>query len=86
MCFTVIVNGDLGGYCCASQICVPVPDCSSAAGQCDLDGDGIVGVLDYLSVLDSWGPCEGCGACPADFDANCGVDITDILYLLANWS
>ena len=53
----------------------------------DLNGDGIVGILDFLDLLAAWGPCpEPCPpSCPADLDGDCSVGITDFLTLLANW-
>ncbi|MEE9130586.1 MAG: M12 family metallo-peptidase [Phycisphaerales bacterium] len=48
----------------------------------DLDGSGSVGASDLLSLLVSWGPCEGC---PADFDDNGTVGASDLLALLVNW-
>lgn len=54
----------------------------------DLDGDCTVGVLDLLSVLGEWGPCEQpCPpACTADADGDCNVGVLDLLAVLANWS
>ena len=54
----------------------------------DLDGDGIVGITDFLALLEAWGPCPGTcpPACPADLDGNCNVGIVDLLILLSNWS
>ncbi len=53
----------------------------------DLDGDGIVGILDFLDLLAAWGPCSvPCPpSCLADLDGDCSVGITDLLTLLANW-
>ncbi len=51
----------------------------------DVDGDGSVGINDFLDLLAAWGPCADCGDCPADFDGDCEVGITDFLELLANW-
>ena len=51
----------------------------------DLDGDGIVGVPDLLTLLAAWGPCVGCANCPADLDGDCAVSVPDLLTLLANW-
>ena len=53
----------------------------------DLDGDGVVGILDFLAVLAAWGPCPGTcpPACLADVDGDCTVGILDFLILLANW-
>ncbi len=60
------------------------------SGPCvgDVDGDGIVGILDFLMLLADWGPCDQpCPpSCAADFDDDCTVGITDFLMLLANWT
>ncbi|MHC4614236.1 MAG: choice-of-anchor Q domain-containing protein, partial [Planctomycetota bacterium] len=53
--------------------------------SCDLNGDGSVGVNDFLILLAAWGPCADCNNCPADFDGDCEVGVTDFLQLLANW-
>ena len=54
----------------------------------DLDGDGIVGIIDFLMLLAEWGPCpDPCPpSCAADLDGDCSVGITDFLLLLANWT
>jgi hypothetical protein len=54
----------------------------------DLDGDGLVGVNDFLLLLGAWGSCPGqCPPlCPEDIDGDCMVGITDFLVILANWS
>ncbi|MHC5005750.1 MAG: DNRLRE domain-containing protein [Planctomycetota bacterium] len=85
LCFTVLINAEGGGYCCPAELCVTIPDCLGAMPG-DLDGDGGVGVVDVLIMLDSWGACTDCGSCPADLDGDCAVGITDMLGLLANWS
>ena len=53
----------------------------------DIDGDGTVGILDFLILLGSWGPCGApCPpSCPADLDGDCTVGIVDFLILLGNW-
>ncbi len=48
----------------------------------DLDGDGTVGINDFLEVLSLWGPNPGG---PPDFDGDGTVGINDFLELLANW-
>ncbi len=48
----------------------------------DLDGDGNVGITDFLLLLEAWGPCPDCGA---DLDADDEVGIIDFLDLLASW-
>ena len=83
-CFTILVTDDQGGFCCSTQLCVPVPDCSAAALPCGLDGDGVVGILDFLVLLGAWGPCADCGDCPADLDGDCAVGISDYLVLLTD--
>ena len=54
----------------------------------DLDGDGLVGITDFLMLLADWGACPGpCPpTCAADLDHDCNVGIADFLMLLANWS
>ena len=83
LCFTALVND--GGFCCTTEICVTIPDCTPAASPSDLDGDGIVDIVDFLAILAAWGPCSDCGNCPADFDGDCSVGILDLLILLGNW-
>ncbi len=53
----------------------------------DIDGDGVVGINDFLLLLAAWGPCPvPPAACPADLDGDGMVGITDFLILLAQWS
>jgi hypothetical protein len=64
---------DLGDALIIVRLAVPCPwDCG--------DGDGSVGVVDFLALLGEWGTV---GA-PCDFDGN-GVGVVDFLDLLANW-
>lgn len=53
-------------------------------GTCtaDVDGDGIVGVGDLLSVVDQWGPCSGCNS---DIDGDGQVGIGDLLSIVDLW-
>jgi predicted outer membrane repeat protein len=55
--------------------------------SCDLDGDGVVGITDFLALLAAWGACpDPCPpACTADFDGDCTVGVTDFLLLLGEW-
>jgi parallel beta-helix repeat protein len=48
----------------------------------DLNGDGLVNVVDLLIVIGSWGPCVDC---PADFDDDGLVNVVDLLALIANF-
>jgi hypothetical protein len=50
----------------------------------DIDGDGVVGIPDFLAILAGWGPCAG-PCCLADLDLDGAVGVTDFLVLLANW-
>ncbi len=54
----------------------------------DINGDGSVGILDFLILLDEWGPCDQpCPpSCAADLTEDCTVGIDDFLLLLANWT
>ncbi len=63
-----------------------VPDECLIVG--DVDGDGFVGIVDFLALLASWGPCpEPCPpSCPGDFGGDCAVGITDFLLLLGGWA
>ncbi len=52
--------------------------------------DCVVNVVDFLALLQKWGPCEdGQGnedpCCPADLDGSGTVDVLDFLDLLARW-
>ena len=52
----------------------------------DLDGDGVVGVTDFMSLLAMWGPCSAPpDPCPADLDGDAVVGVADMLALIANW-
>ncbi len=53
----------------------------------DLNGDGVVGISDFLDLLAQWGACPTpCPpTCLADLDGDCQVGIVDFLALLANW-
>ena len=87
LCFTTLVND--GGFCCSTEICVTIPDCTTAGLPTDLNGDGIVSIADFLALLGAWGSCSDCStpqACPADFDGDCSVGILDLLTLLQDWS
>lgn len=48
----------------------------------DIDGDGEVGIQDFLGLLAAWGPNPGH---PADLDSDGTVGIVDFLMLLGSW-
>ena len=54
-------------------------DFSVCPWDCD-DGDGNVGIVDFLALLSQWGMT----GTSCDFDGG-GIGITDFLLLLANW-
>jgi hypothetical protein len=57
----------------------PPPSCPA-----DIDGDGQVGVTDFLALLAAFGPCPAPpDPCPADIDGDGQVGVTDFLALLA---
>ena len=52
----------------------------------DFDGGGIIGILDLLALLASWGPCpDPCLPCTGDLNGDCVVDAFDLAKLLADW-
>ncbi|MHC4065277.1 MAG: dockerin type I domain-containing protein [Planctomycetota bacterium] len=59
-----------------SQFVVPL------ACPWDLNGDGVVNVLDLIELVMSFGPCEGC---PADFDDDGFVNVVDLIALIMNF-
>ena len=54
----------------------------------DVDGDGIVGIADFLAILGLWGPCdEPCPpTCLGDLDGDCFIGIIDFLIVIGNWT
>jgi len=57
--------------------------CSEVAPcPADLDGDGNVGINDFLDLLGQWGTDPGG---PPDFDGDGDVGINDFLFLLGEW-
>jgi len=49
----------------------------------DINGDGVVGFLDMLAIMNSWGKC---GGCPADVNGDGDVGTPDLIILLAAWA
>ncbi len=54
-----------------------VSDCPA-----DLNGDGVVDVIDLLAILGAWGPCP---ECPEDLNDDGVVDVIDLLEVLGAW-
>ena len=59
-----------------------IPDQCQATCPWDLDGDGAIGITDFLALLGLWGTNPGG---PPDFDGDLDVGITDFLELLGHW-
>ena len=57
-------------------------------GPGDADGDGEVGIQDFLLVIGNWGECpDPCPPlCPGDVDGDCEVGIEDFLIVIGNWT
>ena len=70
-----VLDGDLIGEPIVDMGASELPPCPWDCG----DGDGTVGILDLLQLLDDWTM-----ASPCDFDGG-GVGILDLLILLDNW-
>jgi hypothetical protein len=52
----------------------------------DLNGDGVVDVLDLLILLSAWGDCpDPPDPCPADLNGDGSVSVLDLLTLLELW-
>ena len=59
---------------------------TTAQAQCagDANLDGSVDVVDLLSLLANWGPCDTeCGG--ADTNGDGSIDVVDLLTILAGW-
>ena len=50
----------------------------------DIDGDGHVGIMEFLFVIGSWGPCQA-DCCMADFDLDGDVGLADFCTVIENW-
>ncbi|HRQ74807.1 MAG TPA: hypothetical protein PK098_02695 [Phycisphaerales bacterium] len=50
----------------------------------DLNGDGVVDVMDLLILMNQWGECKS-RCCIADLNLDGYVDVLDLLGLLAHW-
>ncbi|MHC4904039.1 MAG: choice-of-anchor Q domain-containing protein [Planctomycetota bacterium] len=48
----------------------------------DINGNGDVGISDFLLILADWGACSGC---PSDINGDGVVNVQDFLTLLSHW-
>ena len=52
----------------------------------DVDGDGVVGLLDLLAVVSSFGDCpDPPDPCPEDLNDDGAIDFQDLLIVLSNF-
>ena len=58
-----------------------------AANAGDLDGDGLVGIIDLIRLLQGWGTCPTyTPVCVGDLNCDGEVGIQDLLKLLTEWT
>jgi hypothetical protein len=58
----------------------------SPGDPADVNGDGMVDVLDLIQVILDWGPCPDPPlTCPADVDGNGVVDVLDLVAVILGW-
>jgi hypothetical protein len=51
----------------------------------DVNGDGVVDVLDLVLVITGWGPCPP-PPCAADLDGDGEIGVGDLIQVIVNWS
>jgi len=73
------IDGAANGFAIGEFACAPI-DCGGEPCPADINGDGVVDVLDLLEVLSGWG-----GSGPADVNGDGVVDVLDLLEVLAAW-
>jgi hypothetical protein len=77
--FTGTLNrDDIVRILSASIDCDSTEPCPS-----DVDGDGVVGVGDILTLIGNWGPCTG--DCIGDVNGDSTVDVSDLLEVVGTW-
>lgn len=64
----------------ASQAILLLANCATC--PLDINGDGIVNVIDLLHVISAWGACPGC---PADTNGDGVVNVIDLLAIIGGW-
>ena len=82
-----VIGSDLERGLFVWEIGMPNP-CEQPLGSCsnDVNGDGIVGVTDILTIIDNWGDCgDGTYRPNGDIDNDCCVTVSDLLQLIGAW-
>ncbi len=69
------IAGDTDIY--VNRIDLPVPG--------DVDGDGLAGFSDLISLLSAWGPCN-VAPCDADINGDGSIGFADLTLLLSFWT
>ncbi len=62
---------------------VDVLDCGEVPCPADITGDGDINVSDLVTVISTWGPCDG--ACAADINGDGQVDVSDLIQVISGW-
>jgi predicted outer membrane repeat protein len=70
------VGGQGAGMIAQTNLLGDVLPCAA-----DINGDGVVDVIDILAVIAAWGQSDS----PADINGDGTVDVADILEIVANW-
>jgi hypothetical protein len=58
-------------------------DCGDPYVLGDVNGDGIVNVVDILAVVNAWGLCF---SCPEDLNGDGVVNVVDLLDVVGSWT
>jgi hypothetical protein len=60
-----------------------IPDECEDTPDPDVNGDGVVNVMDLLELIVAWGICNG--ECPEDINDDGFVDVLDLVALIDSW-
>jgi hypothetical protein len=86
--FATIYNKEhplvIDGLASAAMLQLTV-EVSPPSNPADINGDGMVDVLDLLAVILEWGECVDPNDCPADVNADGAVDVNDLVLVVLAW-
>jgi hypothetical protein len=81
-------DNDIPDECEIAAGVLPDDNDNGIPDDCELDadvnGDGVVDVLDLVEVITNWGPCPP-GPCDADIDGDGVVSVTDLTAVILGW-